>query len=251
MAAKVLILGGTRDAYKLAERLHGKGIAVTTALAGVTHNPRRPAGALHIGSLGGAKGLAAFLQANGFTHLVDATHPYAAQISANAVAGAEEACVPLIRLNRPAWEPPPGANWREFDALENALGALPAGARVLATIGSKQLPTLLQWNAGRLVIRMLDRPAGDPPAHAEIIIGRPPFAERDEEALMRDRRITHLLTKNSGGSASWSKISAASKLGLGIFVLQRPALPLALQAHQAHQAIDLEAVEAFVHSPSS
>lgn len=244
MGVNVLILGGTRDAYKLAERLHAKGIAVTTALAGVTRNPRQPAGLFRSGGFGGADGLAAYLQANRITHLVDATHPYAATISANAVGAAEQTGLPLVRLTRSAWTPPSGADWRAFENLEDALRALPEGAHVFATIGSKQLATLLQWKAGRLFIRMLEEPDGERPAHAQILTGRPPFTVESESALLHQYGVTHLLTKNSGGAASWSKIAAASEMGLRIFVLRRPQLP------PAREVTDLEAVEAFIHSVS-
>lgn len=242
---KVLILGGTDMAYDLAARLAGMHVDVTTSLAGVTRRPRQPQGMLRVGGFGGASGLGEFLRAGSFTHLIDATHPYAAQISHNAVDAASMADVRLLRLARAPWVAPPDAVWVRKPDLTQALGFLPSAARVFATIGVKQIAALAGWNKGQMLVRVIDVPAQAMPDHLALVPGRPPFSHEAERRLMMDNHITHLLTKNSGGAASWAKITAAVELGIEIIVIDRPQLPA------APSFSNLDALVGALHAPSS
>lgn len=217
---RILILGGTAEARALAGALVEAGHAVTSSLAGRTSEPLLPAGAVRIGGFGGAAGLAAYLREQGFHQLVDATHPYAATISANAVAAARESGVPLLRLLRPGWAP--GATWKLVADAAAAARALPAGARVLLTTGHADLGTYLARTDCRFFARVIEPPTAPLPTHAELIVSRPPYGIEAERALLARHRITHLVSKNSGGAAGAAKLAAAAERGVKIVMLARP-----------------------------
>src|SRR5690606_11222550 len=140
---KILILGGTEEARTLAEALVQMGHDVTTSLAGRTSDPLMPKGTLRTGGFGGADGLARYLRSEGVERLVDASHPYAVQMAVNAVNAAQAAGVPLVRLLRPAWTEPQYAFWHHVKDAEDAAAGLPAGARVMLTVGHRDLGTFL------------------------------------------------------------------------------------------------------------
>ncbi|WP_248306931.1 cobalt-precorrin-6A reductase [Devosia sp. 1635] len=238
----ILVLGGTGEARKLAERLVALGHQVTTSLAGRTQEPMVPAGQLRIGSLGGAEGLAAFLQASGFDWLIDATHPYAAGMSANAVAAANGAGVPLLRLVRPAWREPPEAPWTHVPDLAAAAAAIPAGAKVLLTTGHGGLEAFLRRQDCRFVVRLIEPPAKPLPPHAEIILSRPPYRLEGELALLEREAITHLVSKNSGGAQTADKLEAARQRRTNVIMVARPAYP------PAREVADVEACVAALAS---
>lgn len=219
----ILILGGTGEARQLAGRLVALGHDVTSSLAGRTAVPRLPAGKVRIGGFGGAEGLAAFLRAGGFTLLIDATHPFAARISANAVAASAEAGVPLIRLERPAWVAPASTAWIEVDTIAEAARALPDGARALLTIGRQEIGAFAGRTDCHFIARVIDVP-DDVPLGWEIVAARGPFSEAGERALMLERGITHLVSKNSGGDQAAAKLEAAAALGVKVVMVRRPVL---------------------------
>lgn len=223
-AKSILILGGTGEARALAGALFARGLDVTTALAGRTQSPRLPEGRVRIGGFGGAEGLAAFLAAEKFEWLVDATHPFAAQISANAVAAAEIAGIPLLRLTRPGWTQPPGAAWLPVADMAAAATALPHGARVLLTIGRQEVSAFFSRSDCTFIARVIDAPDTVPEGW-KIITARGPFTRDEELALLRDEGITHLVSKNAGGDQTRAKIDAAHALGLPVVMVERPALP--------------------------
>jgi precorrin-6A/cobalt-precorrin-6A reductase len=223
---RILILGGTTEARELAGMLAGGGYEVITSLAGRTDTPRVPTGIVRIGGFGGREGLAAYIKANSIDMLVDATHPFAAQISVNGVAAASDAGVPLIRLERPVWEKPDGATWIEVGAAQDAADALPRGARVLLTVGRQELGPFLARTSCHYTARMIEVPAGLPDDW-DVIAARGPFTLGGELNLMEARGITHLVTKNSGGSQVAAKLAAAAQLSIPIIVIGRPKLPKA------------------------
>ncbi|UYQ71877.1 cobalt-precorrin-6A reductase [Pelagibacterium flavum] len=223
---RILILGGTTEARELAGMLVKTGYDVITSLAGRTDNPRFPAGIVRIGGFGGKEGLAAYIKSNDIHMLIDATHPFAAQISINGVAAASDAGVPLIRLERPAWEAPKGAVWVEVGTAQDAVDALPRGARVLLTVGRQELGPFLARTSCHYTARMIEVPAGLPDDW-DVIAARGPFTLASEIALMEDRGITHLVTKNSGGAQVAAKLAAAAELSIPIIVIRRPLLPKA------------------------
>ncbi len=236
---RILIVGGTTEARELAGLLVDAGYEVITSLAGRTDTPRFPAGIVRIGGFGGKEGLARYIRENCIDLLVDATHPFAAQISANCVAAAADADVPLIRLERPAWKKPEGATWIEAGTAQDAADALPRGARVLLTVGRQELGPFLAYTGCHYTARMIEVPAGLPDDW-RVIAARGPFTLEDELHLMQERGITHLVTKNSGGTQVAGKLEAAVQLSIPIIVIKRPRLPKANAVDSvvwAHQSV--------------
>jgi len=234
---RILILGGTAEARALAGRLVATGHEVVTSLAGRTADPKLPEGNVRVGRFGGMAGLEAYLRAAHVERMVDATHPYAGTISANAVAAARASGVPLVRLMRPAWEPGPGERWTTVETFAEAAAALPAGARVLVTTGHVALDRFLERDDCRLVVRLIEPPAQRVPEHAKLILSRPPHPLDHELALMRDEKITHLVTKNSGGGQTRAKLEAARQLGIEVVMIARPAYGPALEVAGVDETI--------------
>lgn len=220
---RILILGGTRDARQIAAALVGEGYRVITSLAGVTENPVLPPGEVRRGGFGGVAGLAAYLEAERIALVVDATHPFAAQMSGQA----HEACglkhVPLFRFERPAWRACEGDRWTEVKTAGEAVGLLPAGARALVTIGRKEIAPFFQRSDISGIARMIEPPLRDAPPGWEILLERPPFTPESEAELMSRNAITHLVTKNAGGGATEAKLGAARQLGIPVVMITRPA----------------------------
>lgn len=219
---KILILGGTAEARELANRLVGMGHDVTTSLAGRTQDPMLPQGGLRMGKFGGVPGLAAYLRAAGIDTLVDATHPYAGQISINAVAAAKAVNVPLVRYMRPAWEQTLGDDWLTVETTSEAAAALPPNADVLLTTGHSGLEHFMTRDDCEFVVRTIEAPAMALPRYASLLQTRPPYGLIDEMALMERDGITHLVTKNSGGGQTASKLEAARRLGVKVIMIARP-----------------------------
>jgi precorrin-6A/cobalt-precorrin-6A reductase len=234
---KILILGGTAEARQLANRLVSAGHDVITSLAGRTQDPILPAGGLRMGKFGGIPGLAAYLRIAGIERLVDATHPYAGQISINAVAAAQIAGVKLVRLMRPAWEQQVGDDWLTVETVTEAAAALPPNADVLLTTGHTGLAHFLERDDCQFVVRTIEAPAMDLPSHAHLLQTRPPYALVDEVALMEREGITHLVTKNSGGGQTAAKLEAARKLGVKVVMIARPAYGPALEVDSVEAAM--------------
>lgn len=220
----VLILGGTGEARALASALMAQGVETTTALAGRTRTPHLPAGTVRIGGFGGPEGLADYLRDKAIARLIDATHPFAAQISANAVAAARVAGIPLLRLQRPGWTAPDGARWTRVPDMAAAANALPPGARTLLTIGRQEIPAFFSRRDCTLLARVIDPPETLPPDW-RLITARGPFSIAQELALLETHAITHLVSKNSGGAQTRAKLDAAHALGITVVMVERPALP--------------------------
>jgi len=233
----VLILGGTTEAAALARKLAAEGLSVITSLAGRTRDPAPLPGETRIGGFGGVEGLASYLRDNQIAVLVDATHPFAAQMSANAVVAAAKAGIPRLRLERPAWEPRADDSWIEVADEEAAAAALPSGARAFLALGSQHLAPFAKRDDVHFVLRMVDAPQSAPAlASHEIVLGLPGDIE-SETALLRGRRITHLVCRNSGGEASYAKIIAARDLKIPVIMIRRPAEPVPPVAETVEEAI--------------
>jgi len=220
----VLVLGGTAEARALAARLDGRpGLRVVSSLAGRVSRPVLPAGEVRVGGFGGAAGLAAWTRAEGVRAVVDATHPFAQTISANAAQACARAGVPLLRLARPAWTARPGDDWRVAGSLEEAAALLPAlGSRVFLTTGRQGLSVFASLDELWFLIRCVDPPSGPMPARGEVLLARGPYARDDERALMRRFGVEVLVTKNSGGALTEGKLDAARDLGLPVVMVSRP-----------------------------
>jgi precorrin-6A/cobalt-precorrin-6A reductase len=222
---RILILGGTRDARHIAAALLAEGHAVVTSLAGVTENPLLPPGEVRLGGFGGVAGLATYVEAERIALVVDATHPFAAQMSAQA----HEVCilkqVPLLRFERPAWMPAEDDRWTSAKDVGEAVQGLPSGARALVTIGRKEIAPFFARPDISGVARMIEPPPIEPPPGWVALLERPPFTVESEAELMGRFRISHLVTKNAGGNATEAKLVAARQLSLPVIMVRRPAKP--------------------------
>lgn len=232
----VLVLGGTGEARALAACLAARpGLRVTYSLAGRTRAPALPRCTVRTGGFGGASGLADWLAAEAVHLLVDATHPFAARISANAAAAASRAGIPLVTLRRPAWTRRPGDRWTEVPDLPAAAASLgDAPRRVLLAIGRQEVAAFRAAPQHRYLVRSIEPvdPAASPPG-AETHLARGPFAEADERAFLAVRGIEVVVAKNSGGDATYGKIAAARALGLPVVMVARPDGPAAAASVEA------------------
>lgn len=236
---RVLILGGTGEARELAAALLARGVEVETSLAGVTSDPALPQGPVRKGGFGGREGLLKHLRHTGVGVIADATHPFAAVISAHAAAAAAEAGVPYVRIERPAWRPGPGDQWSEVADIPAATAALPAGATALVTIGRNELKAFAGRRDVRVVARMIEPPDFEPPGHWRIVLARPPFSADDEMALIRAEGVSILVTKNAGGKATEAKLAAARALGIPVIMIRRPEKPPAETAATVEDMVEL------------
>lgn len=226
----VLILGGTAEARRLADALvaaHGDGLRVITSLAGRTTSPKLPKGDIREGGFGGADGLADYLTGNKCDLLIDATHPYAARISAHAAEAAARAETPRLQLLRPAWTQQPGDRWITVADMDGAVREISRRSDAcLITTGINDLAAFTPIRSTKLFVRLIENPIGTLPlADAEIIIGKPPYKESEELALFQMLGIDLLISKNAGGDGTRAKIDAARALGIEVIMIDRPALP--------------------------
>jgi precorrin-6A/cobalt-precorrin-6A reductase len=238
---RVLILGGSSEASRLATRLAGDpAFAPILSFAGRTRNPATPQIPYRIGGFGGAAGLAAYLKNERIDCLVDATHPFAERMSANAEEAAAGTGTRLVVFTRPPWTPQPGDRWRECaDApgAAEALGAAPR--RVFLTVGRLQLPAFERAPQHDYLIRTIDPPQPAPNLPRQrAILGRGPFTIDDEIKLMRRERIEILVTKNSGGEATRAKLDGARALGLEVILIRRPQSSNAPTFHTLEGVMD-------------
>lgn len=180
-----------------------------------------------IGGFGGVAGLVAYLRSDGITRVIDATHPFAAQMSRNAVAAAREAGVPLLALERAAWVAGAGDDWRGVVDTDAAVAALPEDpARVFLAIGKQTLAPFAAKPQHHYLLRLVDPPdAPLPLPDAEAVIARGPFTDEDDLRLLIDHRIGWIVAKNAGGAGAEAKLRAARRLGLPVVMIARPALP--------------------------
>jgi precorrin-6A/cobalt-precorrin-6A reductase len=225
---RVLILAGTRDASELAARCAGRGdLEVISSLAGRTSSPKPLPGEVRVGGFGGAAGLERFLKARGIDRVIDASHPFAAQIGRHAAAACRAAGVPRLRLLRPPWQPQTGDRWLEVADLAGAAERLPAlGRRAFLTVGHKDLDAFASLKGVWFLIRTIEPPpAGAPLAQARWLQARGPFTLEAEVDLLRAHAIDVLVTKASGGEATYAKLEAARRLGLPVVMIRRPPPP--------------------------
>lgn len=238
MKPSILILGGTTEARQLAVRLAAEGYDCLLSLAGRTKDPIAQGVPTRIGGFGGADGLAIFLKDGGFRLLIDATHPYAARISANAARAAGQSGVPILALRRPGWQRQAGDDWRSVDNVAVAVAALgERPRRVFVALGRNELLPFETAPQHHYLIRSVD--PVEPPLSlpmADYITARGPFVEEDERTLFETRGVEIVISKNSGGAAAYGKIAAARTLGLPVVMIERPVLP-EVQGGQSVEAL--------------
>ena len=195
--------------------------------AGRTARPAAQPLPCRIGGFGGVSGLVDYLRREGITHVVDATHPFAAQMSTNAVRACAEAGVGLVAFERPAWQSQPGDHWVHVADMAGALAALPeAGARVFLAIGKQHVAEFAAKPKNHYLLRLVDAPEAPLSLpDATVIVARGPFEAAGDEALMRQHKITHVVAKNAGGAGAEAKLSAARTLSLPVVMIDRPKVP--------------------------
>ncbi|HEK1687517.1 TPA: cobalt-precorrin-6A reductase [Pseudomonas putida] len=221
MSGRILLLGGVTEALAIARLL---GPEHVYSLAGIGRIPQDLACQVRVGGYGGADRLADYLQRERIELLIDATHPYAAQISANAAQAAKAAGIPCWALRRPAWQPQPGDDWREVEGWDALIDALAPFKRPLFTLGREPLQHLADIPAHQFwTLRALEAYPGN--ERCEVIGARGPFHLEDERALFERRQIDVLVSKNSGSTATEPKLEVARERGLPVLVLKRPELP--------------------------
>ena len=228
MTHRILILGGTTEARQLAGKLAARDdLSITLSLAGRTENPVAQNVPTRVGGFGGAGGLAAYLNDMRIDLLIDATHPYAARISANAAEAAPLSGVPILALRRPGWEPVEGDRWTLVDMVGDAALALGAAPRrAFLALGRQEVAAFEAAPQHHYLIRSVDpvEPKLAVP-DATYLLARGPFREADERALIEENRIDVVVSKNSGGEATYGKIAAARALGIEVVMVRRPVLP--------------------------
>jgi precorrin-6A/cobalt-precorrin-6A reductase len=225
---RILILGGTAEARQLAEQLAGRSdFSVTLSLAGRTASPAPQGVPVRVGGFGGNKGLAHYLASERINVLIDATHPYAAVMSDSAARAAQIIDVRLLALRRPPWQRVDGDRWIEVADAQQAVAALgEEPQRVFLALGRQELAPFRQAPQHHYLIRSVD-PVSPPLAvpHATYVTARGPFTEAEDRALLRQHRIDVIVSKNSGGDATYGKIAAARALGIAVVMFARPDLP--------------------------
>ena len=224
---RALLLGGTGDANALAEALARARIDAIYSYAGRTQIPLPHALPTRTGGFGGAAGLAGFIRQERITHVIDATHPFAAEMSQHAVEACTAANTPLIALERAPWVRTTADNWIEVTDIDAAVTALPdAAARVFLAIGRQHIAPFAAKSQHAYTLRFVDAPDREIPLHnAEVIVSRGPFTLDGDRELMASRKIGILVARNSGGRGARAKIDAARELGLPVIMIARPALP--------------------------
>lgn len=232
---QVLILAGTTEAMALARLLQEHPtIVATVSLAGRTKKPAPTGLPQRSGGFGGVDGLVSYLHEQGIRAIVDATHPFANQISTNAAIAAATTGIPLVTLSRPAWQPQSGDHWRIVPDLYAAAEALRSlGQRVLITTGRQELAPFANVPEKHYVIRTIEPPDKPPELpYVRFLYQRGPFDRMAEATLLETYGIEVLVTKNSGGEATRSKLDAARERGIPVVMVQRPPRPRGITIHE-------------------
>jgi len=203
------------------------GICATLSLAGRVERPLPHPIPVRVGGFGGVQGLMDHMRDTGITHLIDATHPFAAGMSRNAIAAAAQAQIPLVALTRPAWTPGDGDTWQCVPDMDAAVASL-AGApqKIFLAIGRQSLGKFASAPQHFYLLRLVEAPTSPLPfPDHHVVLDRGPFAYDGDLALLRTHRIGRVIAKNSGGTAARAKLDAARALGLPVTMIDRPQLP--------------------------
>lgn len=242
----ILLLAGTSEARQLAKSIAQRFAAVrlTVSFAGVVKDLPDLGVPTRIGGFGGVYGLVSYLQEEGVDLIIDATHPFAAQMSRHAVDAAGQTDTHLIRLERPIWHEVDGDTWQHVASTTAAAEALPEKSRAFLSVGRKEIDKFTYRDDCFALVRMIEPPERPLPDHWHLVLERPSKSVDAERHLLKHHKITHLVTKNSGGASSYAKIEAARQLQVPLLMIKRPALPDADTA--SSKAEVLKFVEQFV-----
>ncbi len=234
------MLGGTTEASALAVRLAARGDAAVLSYAGRVATPKAQPLPVRVGGFGGVDGLTAYLRTHRVSHVVDATHPFAARISANAVAACATVGVPLVTLTRPAWQAVAGDRWTHVADIDAAVAAL-AGPprRVMLALGRMHVDAFLAQPQHHYLLRFVDAPDAPPalPQH-DLVVDRGPFTAEGDRRLMVAHGIDLVVCKNAGGSGAEAKLIAARALGLPVLLIDRPVLPVRTEYSRVEEVLD-------------
>ncbi len=222
---KTLILGGTSEASALAKRMRVEGRNAVFSYAGRTNHPIEQPLPMRVGGFGGAGGLAQYIRDHSVTHMIDATHPFAAQVSKNAMQAAQETGVNFTVFERRAWERQEGDKWldvADYDAAHAAIGHEPQ--KVFLAIGKQNIEAFKATPQHHYLLRLVDEPDGVPMENCVVLIARGPFDVGGDLALLQDHGITKVIAKNAGGKGAEAKLIAARTLGIEVIMIDRPDL---------------------------
>jgi precorrin-6A/cobalt-precorrin-6A reductase len=237
LSMRVLILGGTSEANWLAAAVAAAGFDAIYSYAGRTQVPVNQPLPTRTGGFGGADGLADAIRQDGFTHVVDATHPFATEISRNAMVACAATATPLMALERQPWMRAAGDIWIEVADIASAVAALPVEpARVFLAIGRQHIAPFTVRPQHAYTLRFIDAAGGPLPLpNANLIVSRGPFTLAGELDMMRTRRIEWVVARNSGGAGARAKIDAARELGLPVVMIERPEVPNRLRVESVDE----------------
>lgn len=235
---RALILGGTADAIQLAAEIARAGVDAVYSYGGRTRAPADQPLPTRIGGFGGVSGLAHYIRREGITHVIDATHPFAAEMSRHAVEACADTGTPLIALERTPWTKEPGDDWIEVADVNAAAAALPdAPARVFLAIGRQHIAPFASRPQHAYTLRFVDPPEAALPFAADVIVSRGPFTFDSELEMLRRREIAWIVARNSGGNGARAKIDAARMLGLPVVMIARPELPERLRVESVAEVM--------------
>jgi precorrin-6A/cobalt-precorrin-6A reductase len=235
---RALILGGTTDANLLAAEIARAGLDAVYSYGGRTRAPADQPLPTRIGGFGGVSGLADYIRRESITHVVDATHPFAAEMSRNAASACAETATPLIALERAPWTKAPEDNWIEVADIASAVAALPERrTNVFLAIGRQHIAPFADRPQHAYTLRFVDPPEGALPFAADVIVSRGPFTLDCELEMMGSRGIAWIVARNSGGTGARAKIDAARTLGLPVIMISRPQLPERLRVESVAEVM--------------
>jgi precorrin-6A/cobalt-precorrin-6A reductase len=234
-----LILGGTTEASALARAVSEAGIKAVFSYAGRVAQVAEQPVPVRVGGFGGTSGLITYLRESAISHVVDATHPFAAGMSQNAVVACEELDIPLIALTRAPWQASDGDTWHHVNDIEAAVDALDGPSqRVFLAIGRQTLAAFTRQPQHHYLLRFVDAPEAPPPLPRHtVVVARGPFSETGDRSLLEAEGITTVVSKNAGGDAASAKLFAARALGLPVIMIDRPALPSRRQTHSVDEVL--------------
>jgi len=221
---RILILGGTGEAAELAAQLASRNdLEFISSFAGRVSCPKYPIGAVRVGGFGGIEGLISYLITESISVVIDATHPFAVGISRNTEVACARLGLPLIALVRPTWQKQKDDLWHEVTTYVDAAEFVNRKkGRVFLSIGRQEVGSFADCNDAWFLIRAIEAPTGKLPQHHEILLQRGPFDLKEELQLLRDYSIDHIVSKNSGGSGTYTKIAAARLLEIPVVMVERP-----------------------------